>query len=104
MQQKPKKPCPDYEAVMDRYQAFFGRGWKQLYASAIGVRTPTISERGGTMTKYAEIILELLTELPPHRWPERFAALAELRKAKIKADRAEAQKTETETTPQEIDT
>ena len=77
----------DKSNVLDRLDRLFGRGWRKLYADAIGVRHATITEMAGPTLKFTSALAEFFETTPPRRWPERFAGLADLRKQKLTTDK-----------------
>lgn len=66
----------------------FGYGWRKVYAKAIGVNVTTITDMRGTTLKHAALIAEFLAATPMTTWPAAFADLAEMRKRKLKKDKA----------------
>lgn len=77
----------DKTNVLDRLDRLFGRGWRKLYADAIGMRQATITDMSGPTLKFTTALAEFFEQTPPRRWPDRFADLADLRKQKLSAER-----------------
>lgn len=73
----------DKTNVLDRLDRLFGRGWRKLYADAIGMRQATITDMSGPTLKFTSALAEFFESTPPRHWPDRFTTLADLRKQKL---------------------
>ena len=82
----------DRAETLSRLNSFFGRGWQKAYADAIGLRRPTVSEMTGTTLKFTTALARFFETVPPHKWPDQFADLAEMRKQKLAAEKAAVKK------------
>ena len=81
----------DKDDVLMRLDRLFGRGWRSMYANALGVRPATITDMKGSTLKFTRALVEFFEITSERRWPDRFSELAALRRKKALADKGKEQ-------------
>lgn len=81
---------PDRDDVINTFNKLFGRGWRVLYAEAIGIRKQTLTEmKPGPTLAHAAALAEFFKKTPLRYWPERFNRLRDQHRAKTKRETEE---------------
>ena len=81
----------DPEPIRSRFLALFGTGWQNLICEVLDMHYVTLSRQmNGHQPVDPSLVahLEWLERTPVAKWPERWAKLAELHRAKVKKDAA----------------